>query len=404
MLQPLLMVLLTPGTAQPCLGEGWPPVVPMWGQKIQRHNPAVPRGAQECLTSHLAVIHLFISFHLSVSQGSSRFSLDLSVSQGNSHFSLPSCSKHVSNNGSAHVLVDLDLTLWTAPRSHPSPNAQAPLSAALSCLTSLDFLHFSTSCPEMTARLCCLSWCFHSKPWWRPTGLEFVWRAELGRGFWVEPTPCVILQPALSMGNLFPSGDHLLFWEICLGFSITRKSYGAAGERKAKEIGKGGEEQSRRLEGLGNTRISVSEIISEKVAFCPFFPLLQILDPTVSVLPWFISRASIKHMTTARGLLSCSHQLCGCLLASNLITGCWPWHSSAPLGTLTKSLHQNLIPVCLPILPWTHLSFSPHPHLSCPLIPCSFLACPLGVRTFLHPNVTFYTQFLQGTNKTDISK
>lgn len=47
---------------------------------------------------------------------------------------------------------------------HCPPKHQAPLSAALPCLTSWDFLHFSTSCPEITARLCCLSRCFHPKP------------------------------------------------------------------------------------------------------------------------------------------------------------------------------------------------------------------------------------------------
>lgn len=118
--------------------------------------------------------------------------------------------------------------------------------------------------------------------------------------------------------------------------------------------------------------------------FCPFFPILQFLDPTVSVLPCF------RHITTARTLppfpaLFFCFQIS---LISSQSVG--PWHNSAHLRTLTNSLHQNLILVWLPILSVTHPSPSPHAHLSCPLDP--FLPswpCPLGARTLLCPNAIF---------------
>lgn len=74
--------------------------------------------------------------------------------------------------------------------------------------------------------------------------------------------------------------------------------------------------QSRRREGPGNTMISVfmsrckdlpadmkpgrSFVVNHlRKGFCPFFPTLQLLDPTVSVLPCF------RHIPTARTLPAC---------------------------------------------------------------------------------------------------
>lgn len=97
----------------------------------------------------------------------------------------------------------------------------------------------------------------------------------------------------------------------------------------------------------------------KKAAFCPFFPILQFLDPTLSVLPCFTYRASIRHIARARILPSCPALFPSVSVfllpdfpwVSSLSVG--TWHNSARVGTLRNSLHQNLILVWVPILSLT---------------------------------------------------
>lgn len=123
---------------------------------------------------------------------------------------------------------------------------------------------------------------------------------------------------ALSMAKLFPPGDHLLLWEdkenSVSSWSRERGQGGWEGRRGAEQE----EGRSRQQQDLcvflscckdlpADMETGRSFVVNhlKKAAFCPFLPILQFLDPTLSVLPCFIYRASTRHITTARSLPPC---------------------------------------------------------------------------------------------------
>lgn len=142
-------------------------------------------------------------------------------------------------------------------------------------------------------------------------------RAQLGRGFSVETTPCVILQ-------LCPwqSSSHQ---EIIYCSGKTRRTQWSSWSRERGQGGWEGRRGAEQEEGRSRQQQDLCVFLScckdlpadmetgrsfvvnhlKKAAFCPILPILQFLDPTVSVLPCFIYRASTRHITTARSLLPC---------------------------------------------------------------------------------------------------
>lgn len=131
--------------------------------------------------------------------------------------------------------------------------------------------------------------------------------------------------------------------------------------------------------------------------FCPFFPICN------SWIPQFLS---FPVLGTSQHPGLC-HPALPSFPASrfslSLITECWALAQLCLFGELDKFPASKPHP-SLASHPFFDSSFTlPTSQLSsCSLLPS--WPCPLGARTLLCPNAIFYTQFLQPTKKSDISK
>lgn len=137
-----------------------------------------------------------------------------------------------------------------------------------------------------------------------------VCRDELGTG-WTSPCETLQLCPWQSPSHQETFGCS---GKICLSWKEVSGAAGAGREAQGDWEGRRGAEQeegkSRQHQDLfmswckdlpADMKTGRSFVVNhlKMVDFCPFFPILQFLDPTVPVLPCF------RHITTAGTLPPC---------------------------------------------------------------------------------------------------
>lgn len=396
-LQPLLMVAPDPkGLLSLALAKGLPPVVPTWGEKVQRHHPG---GAQGRLTPHLALTHFLRPTCLS----------------GKFPF-FPPLLQQIHLQQWLRILKGLDSTPWTAPRSHsqaPTPKHQAPLSWISSILPLLAqkyqqgfaaWADVSTQSPGGAP----------GPPISAGVGNLIPGGEGLDLGSWTGQRLCTGDCPkcdpaALPTPILFPPGDCSLLWEDLELRRSQRSSWSR--ERDQGDWERRGEEEegrSRQHQDLcvfmswckdlpADMKTGRSFVVNHlKMAFFAHsslscdswisqsqsFPTARTLPPLPSFPLWVSSCFQI--------FLESHHWV----LAPGTILPVWrPWQ--IPKSHPSLASHPSFgSSFAFPSFLWLILCLSLIHTSAVPLTPCSFLpscSCPLGARTLLYPNAIFFT-------------